>query len=170
MKANTKSKDFENKILDTIPSLAAYFDRDLNYKYVNKAYENWFNVTKEQCLKSNMVEILGKDAVDAFREHLDKALAGEAQFFEREIHYKSGATKYIQLNYIPDLASDGTVKGITALINDITSIMEQQKQLSQIFENMNDGFIVQNSKGDIVNFNPAALCLLNLNPLTKMQK
>ena len=159
---SSKVRDiYQNKILDTIPSLVSYMDCDLNYQYVNKAYEKWFGVTQEQCLKSNMVEIVGKVAVDTVRKYLDAALGGVEQFFEAEVPYQSGGIKYIQVNYIPDQASDGSVKGITALINDVTAIMEQQKQLSLIFENMSDGFLVQNSEGEVVKSNSAALSLLN---------
>ena len=44
---SSKVRDiYQNKILDTIPSLVSYMDCDLNYQYVNKAYEKWFGVTQ----------------------------------------------------------------------------------------------------------------------------
>jgi len=122
------NEDFFHSVLSPLPGLVCYLDCDLNYKYANLAYEKWFGISREKFLGSNLAEIAGLEVVNSIRYYLNLALAGQEQSFSQEIPYKSGK-KFVQVRYIPDIDSKGKVKGIMAIVNDITPHENDKKKI-----------------------------------------
>jgi PAS domain S-box-containing protein len=153
---------FLEGVLTSIPSLVAYIDRNYIYQYVNAGYERWFGTTREFCLGRTMAEVIGQAAVDAVRSNFDAALRGETQDFERFMNYRTGGARHIRVKYIPDIDRNGSVKGVISIVSDITNLKEQEKTYRFLRETMNDGFVLQNPRGEITQFNAAALEVLAL--------
>ena len=121
-------KAFLTDITDNLPSMIAYWDRNLVCRFANPAYARFFDMPVADIVGR------GKDAL-FFRTHLEQqyshiqgVLAGEAQSFERKIHRASGQVEYCQTYYIPDV-KDGAVAGIYVLANDITQIKTAELRL-----------------------------------------
>lgn len=152
-KINTQAK-FINTVLSSLPSLISYMDKNLNYLYVNNAYESWFGVSKEVCLKSNMTDIVGEKGVSAVREYLNKAYAGEKQDFEIKLPYKQGL-RWIHVQYIPDFNIKQEVIGIIVIVDDITQRKEKEIQYRQLFDLSPLGIIKINDKYEFLSANKA---------------
>lgn len=87
-KLNPIKKSILEAVLSSLSSLICYLDCEFNYLYVNEAYEKWFGISKEKCMQSNMVDIIGEDGFCKVRKYLELALLGKPQEFETEINYK----------------------------------------------------------------------------------
>ena len=161
-----QSEIFNGHILDQIPCLISYMDKNLNYLYVNAAYERWFGVSSEFCLKSNMVDVVGEEPLKAVKPYLQKALEGVEQNFEREVLYKNIGKKYISVNYIPDVNKDGMVEGIIIIMNDYSKIrqvqVEANSQLDIMFQTMAEGVMLLNEQGEVLQWNNAVQDLFEL--------
>lgn len=121
---------FLETVLSSLPGLVSYIDRDRKYLYVNNAYEIWFGVSRKQCLKSTIKDVIGEAGMKAVQDHLDAAYRGDQQDFECEIPYKYGGKKHIRVQYLPDKDQSGFTRGIIALIQDVTKekdALEQNK-------------------------------------------
>ena len=153
---------FFSAVLSALPGLVSYVDPDLNYLYANDAYGAWFGVSPAQCVGRPMKDIMGQAALESVMPQLSAALSGSEQKFERLVSYKHGGTRFISIHYIPDKNSSGKVIGIIALVNDVTTVKEQQENQKLLFDTMNDGLVVQNASGAIIEVNPAALSILDL--------
>lgn len=106
-------------VVDHVPAMLAYWDSSQRCVFANRAYEQWFGVTHEQLIGCAMQELLGP-IYELNRSHIEGALRGEPQLFEREIPEPNGVTsRYIRLSYVPDVEGD-TVRGFFVLIVDIT--------------------------------------------------
>ncbi|HEY0427071.1 MAG TPA: PAS domain S-box protein [Pyrinomonadaceae bacterium] len=106
-------------ITNTIPALISYVDAEYRYRFVNRRYTDWFELSQEEIIGRHVREIIGEDAYAAVLPKMEKALSGEHFDFEQTMPYPGGE-KIIHVNYIPDIDAAGRVKGFCALIQDVT--------------------------------------------------
>jgi PAS domain S-box-containing protein len=106
-------------MLNALPALVGYWDSNLHNRMANGAYVEFFGTSPEEMRNTHIRDLLGSDLYAKNLPHMEGALAGEKQLFDREIPTPSGEVRYTQTSYIPDLV-DGEVRGFFALITDIT--------------------------------------------------
>jgi two-component system OmpR family sensor kinase len=106
-------------LLDKLPALVAYWDAEQRNGFANVAYVDWFGATPEWMHGRSLRELLGERLYALNLPHIEGALRGEAQHFEREVPGPHGVTRYSQADYIPDVV-DGQVLGFFAMVVDIT--------------------------------------------------
>lgn len=118
-------------IVDSLPVLISYIDTDLQYRFANKAYEKWFGIPIEEMIGKTMGEMLGEETVQHFQPYIDRALEGEKFQYEAWAPYKWGGPRYIQVDYIPDMASDGSVAGFCVLVVDLTDSKAAEQAIQE---------------------------------------
>ncbi len=149
---------FVRAISDAAPGLVSYLDADLNYRFANKAYLDWFGRTPEQLYGSNLRDLLGEALFSANEPYVRKALAGEPQLFERSHPLVGGQTRHMLANYIPDVGQNGSVKGIFVTVTDISRQKETELELRQaanVLETISEGVVVTDQHGTVLSVNPA---------------
>jgi PAS domain S-box-containing protein len=107
------------EVLDSLPVLVSYIDRNLRYVRINRTYEEWFKRPRQEAVGKTMPELLGQDAYLALKPYVDQALQGRRVTFEASIPYASG-TRWILATYLPRKTEGGETKGFIALVSDIT--------------------------------------------------
>ncbi len=108
------------RVVDVLPTLTSYVDADERYQFVSPSYERWFGRAKAEVVGKRLVEVLGQDAYDAIKLHVERALAGAMVKYEAEIPYRDGGTRWIEATYLPQRGADGAISGFVALIADVT--------------------------------------------------
>ncbi len=126
-----KSERFLYAVTDNYPGMAAYWDRNLRCLFANKRYIEWFNKTPNEMLGMHIQDVLGKELFEKNKTYLHKALSGEAQSFKRSLQKTNGELTSMLAHYIPDVDARGQIKGIFALVSDVT-IMKQSEQAQRI--------------------------------------
>ncbi len=118
-------RDLRN-ILDALPSMVGYWDRHLRNRFANKAYRTWFGLDESQMAGRTMQELLGADLMSRNRAHIEGALRGEAQAFERSIPRPDGrGVRHSLAHYLPDVVN-GQVQGFYVLVHDVTELRESR--------------------------------------------
>lgn len=116
-------------ILDHMPSMIGYWDRNLRNRFGNRAYFDWFGVDPASMPGKHISEVIGAERYRLNLPYIEAALRGEAQEFERAIPTPDGKQiRHSLANYIPDCI-DGTVRGFYVLVTDITAIKEAEAAL-----------------------------------------
>ncbi len=111
-------------ILDHIPSMIGYWDKNLCNRFGNHAYQSWFGVDHSQISGKHIREIIGEERYQLNLPHMEAALRGERQTFERTIPIPDGnGVRHSLTDYIPDIV-EGTVQGFYVLVTDITAAKE----------------------------------------------
>jgi len=111
-------------ILDNIPSMIGYWDRDLRNRFANHAYQSWFGIDPRQVPGMHIREVIGDERYRLNLPYIEAALRGEKQTFERQIPSPDGSRiRHSLAEYIPDVV-DGEVKGFYVLVSDITPVKE----------------------------------------------
>ncbi len=116
-------------ITDSVPVLISYIDTEHYFRFNNMRYEDWFGKSRNEITDKHAEELLGKNAYGQIKEYFDRALSGERVVHETLMPYKHGPARYIQGEFIPDFDNHGKVKGIFALIADITRNKEAEEEL-----------------------------------------
>lgn len=114
-----------NSIMDSIPALVSYINKEGIYTYANQTYEEWFGKPKDSVVGKSFKEVLGPEKYKIVEEKVKRALAGEVVEYEAFVRYEGG-DKHVRANYIPDLAPDtGDVLGFIVLVQDITATKKE---------------------------------------------
>ncbi|WP_323900125.1 CHASE domain-containing hybrid sensor histidine kinase/response regulator [Aeromonas caviae] len=116
-------------VLDAVPSMIGYWDKQLVNRVANHAYHTWFGVDPDTLPGMSMVDLLGKDLFAANRPHIDAVLRGDEQTFERAILGPDGKERHSLAHYIPDWI-DGEVQGFYMMMHDVTELVEGRQQLA----------------------------------------
>ncbi|MCF3629630.1 PAS domain S-box protein [Thalassospiraceae bacterium LMO-SO8] len=132
---NTALRDLRN-VLDSVPSMIAYWDSDQHNRFANKAYEEWFGVTPEWLAGRHIKELMGEDLYQKSLVYIEGALRGEPQAFERELVDAEGVPRFTQAQYLPDVSGE-KVQGFYVFVFDVTAIKASeiaQKQAREAAE------------------------------------
>lgn len=116
------------RIAASNPSMLGYWDRALRCRFANQAYAKWFGIDPAALIGRPIEALLGPDLLALNRPHLDRALQGEEQVFERSIVGKDGTRRHSLAHYVPDIVS-GVVEGIVVLVTDIALLKNTEAAL-----------------------------------------
>lgn len=157
-KASTQREQFIRSIIDGMPNMIGYWDRDLHCRYANHAYHEWFGRKPEEIVGIRFQDLTGEDLFTLNEPHIRAVLAGEPQRFERTLNKVSDSVGHIIGHYIPDFDADGTVRGFAIQASEVTVLKETEARLKLaacVFDNMLDGVLITDTNGIIQSVNPA---------------
>jgi PAS domain S-box-containing protein len=106
-------------MLDALPAMVSYWDREMINRMANDAYLEFFGKSPEEIRGTHLRDLLGPRLFAQARPHVEGALTGKNQLFDREIVTPSGDVRYTQVSYVPDVV-DGEARGFFVLVTDIT--------------------------------------------------
>ncbi|WP_375270633.1 diguanylate cyclase [Sphingomonas sp.] len=156
-----------SRILDLLPGLVAYFDRNLRYCYANQTYARWRALPPEQIVGRYVREIVGERNYPLIAEKLDRALAGEPVTYEYHI-FDNAHQRRVQGSYVPDFGSDGTVVGVVVLVTDISQrddlqlrIAHSEAMFAEAFENAPVGEAMVGLDGKVIRANRVFATMLD---------
>ena len=108
-------------ISDSVPALISYVDREFRYRFVNRAYTDWFGLPAAVIIGRTMQDVLGDRAWAVIEPRIRTALTGETVEFEAEAPYAHGGTRWIHAAYTPHRDPADDVIGAVVMVADITA-------------------------------------------------
>ncbi len=106
-------------VLDHMPAMIGYWDKNLRNRHANKLYFQWFGLKPEVIRGMHIRDVIGEQMYALNLPRIEAALRGESQVFYREQVGPDGKLHYSQATYIPDFAN-GEVRGFFVMFIDIT--------------------------------------------------
>ncbi len=158
LKSSIEREQFIHSIVDNVPNMIGYWDRDLHCRYANNAYREWFGKSPEEIVGMTFQDLAGEQLFALNQPHIQQVLAGEHQRFERTLNKASGNVGHIIGHYIPDFDVDGTVKGFAIQSSEVTLLKETEAKLELaacVFKNTLEGVLITDTDGTILSVNPA---------------
>ncbi|NUS61187.1 MAG: diguanylate cyclase [Lysobacter sp.] len=118
-------------VADNMPALIVHVDAEERYTFINAYYERLFHREPGELIGRTVREARGEEAYNEWAPYIRRAIDGEEQKFERE-PTASSANRYLQSHFVPDIAPDGTKRGLYALTFDITPLKEAEQALEKL--------------------------------------
>lgn len=129
-------------IADNVPVLIAYVDRRQRFVFGNHAYEAAYGVPADQLVGHTVADVLGPDVYRQSLPHIEAALNGAHERFERVV-FRDGRARYELVDYIPNQEGPGKPAGVFSLVQDITvyrtmtsSLAAGERKLRTITDNV----------------------------------
>ncbi len=158
------------RLLDMLPGLVAYFDRDLQYLYANATYAAWRGIDPGDIIGRSCREIVGEQNYPAVLPRLTEALNGESVTYEYTL-FEGDAARRVQGSYVPDRDAAGLVCGIVVLVTDISvrhdleaRIAETQSMFDDAFHHAPIGMALTNPAGRFERVNQAFSEMIGVSP------
>ena len=145
------------EVLDAIPAMVAYVDRQLTYRYVNSRYAQKYLISPDEIIGRTVAE-LNPAVFGKIEPYIRAALAGEEQKFEMQYTLASGETRAIEASYRPDVDSNNFVRGFHAYIQDIHERKQAEISLERFryaFDQGMEGFALHDGDGNFTYINDA---------------
>lgn len=150
-------------VLNNVPALMAYADRNERYRFNNNTYREWYGVEPEAIFGKTIRAVVGEANYARLHGYIQRVLAGEAIIYEEELK-TVGRPRYVQGSYSPDFAPDGSVRGFFILVLDISErralelrLTESEARFSGAFQSAAIGMAIVSPEGRYLQVN-AALC------------
>ncbi|WP_051229433.1 PAS domain S-box protein [Paludibacterium yongneupense] len=116
-------------ILDNVPAMIGYFDRDMNNRFANRAYHDWHGSQSGELLGKHLSQIHSDSVYGDLLPYVESTLAGEAQSFEIAVDRTGGpSARYLQVHLVRDTL-DGRVQGFYSMSMDVTPMKQAQNAL-----------------------------------------
>lgn len=149
-------------IVNHLPSLVSYWDRDLRNLFANHLHRDLFGLLPEVLRGQTLPDVVGPALMHRYGPHLKLALAGEAQTFEWPVKLPDGVLRTLLVSLAPDLR-EGRVAGIFAQLMDITDrkhaenqVFEEKERFRVTLSSIGDAVITVDVAGRVTYLNPVA--------------
>lgn len=156
--ALTESENFIKTITNALPSLVAYWDKELRCRFANQSYMEWFGKAPESMIGTTIQDLMGERLFSLDEPYIRGALKGEKQQFERTLIKANGSVGHVLANYVPDINAAGEVVGFFAAVSDVTVLKEAEAELklaASVFHSTVEGILVTDVDLAILSVNPA---------------
>jgi len=118
-------------LADNVPAFFGYLGTDQRYRFVNKRYEELFDLPGNEIVGMTMCQLLGPEGYAQVQPHLEEALKGETVSFEYCLAVPGSNECWLSARYVPDRDEAGTVAGLFVLLTDITSLKQSEAALRE---------------------------------------
>jgi PAS domain S-box-containing protein len=126
------------QILETAATGLTRCSRDLRYVSANRVFAEIAGLSVEQIIGRPIAEVMGRDALETTRPHIDRVLRGETVEFETEVPFSAGGRRFIKVVYTPWRELDGTVSGWVASVTDITALVAARKAAQDVAQRLRE--------------------------------
>jgi len=121
-------------IINAMPILISYVDREERFRLNNAAYLDWYGLTPQELYGRTVREVLGDEAYALRAEHIAQALTGKPCCFSINTPHRDGSIRHALMNYLPRHGSDGAVNGFYIFVIDET----ERKHTEEALRNLNE--------------------------------
>ncbi len=116
-------------VTDNAPAMIAYIDRDLRYRFHNRAYSDWFDIAPDALLGVRVPDVWGEATYAQLQPVIDRVLAGHRAALEYSLPGRSGPM-WFYASLVPDMTEDRRIEGFYLFAQDVT----ERKQLYERIE------------------------------------
>ena len=120
-------------ILDNVPAMICYSDSANFVRYANKNFLDLLGLNATAVIGKTFAEVIGKQDFHQIEPYVRRTLGGEPATYRANLHRLTGEERQTEVDTVPDRGPDGAVRGVYALIRDITDQARAEEKFAKIF-------------------------------------
>ncbi|WP_192551822.1 PAS domain-containing protein [Pseudomonas sp. IzPS59] len=121
-------------IINAMPILISYVDREERFRLNNAAYLEWYGLTPQELYGRTIREVIGEESYFLRAPYIAEALAGRPCSFSLYTPHRDGTQRHALMNYLPRHGPDGAVNGFYIFVIDET----ERKKTEEALRNLNE--------------------------------
>ncbi len=151
-------------ILDVLSDPTSFVGRDYQYRYVNKAYCDYFGKTKGHIIGHKVWEFIGLENFEKnVKTHFDHCLEGnEVRFTNTVRNSSTGQVSYLLMRYTPHYDLNGNVDGLVSTARDISKEEELKRDWERTLKSLDDVLLVLDKEFTVLDINQKGLDFLGI--------
>ncbi|MDT9001662.1 histidine kinase [Paucibacter sp. APW11] len=128
-------------VANTIPALIAYYSVDGYCCFANRQYARTYGKSEASVVGLHYVEIIGEQAANEIRPILDEGVRyNRAMSYARQRIEPDGGKRWIEVNVLPQLGSDGKACGSFVVVTEISKHrLAPERERARIARELHDG-------------------------------
>lgn len=117
-------------ITDALPSLIAYWDKNLVNRFANEAHRRYFDKDAKGTVGMRFQDCVDASTAQRMLKRIEPVMRGERVSYEREVRrLDTDSVQTWQMHYLPDKVGDDVV-GFYVLAHDISTLKSAQLKLA----------------------------------------
>jgi diguanylate cyclase (GGDEF)-like protein/PAS domain S-box-containing protein len=116
-------------VMDSVPAMICYADRDARFVYANQRYADWLGHPREALIGRPVRDLVDADTFRVMQPQIEQVLQGKAVRYERRQRGHDGALHDFDVQYMPHYDSTGSVCGYFVMLNDVTARKQDEELL-----------------------------------------
>jgi diguanylate cyclase (GGDEF)-like protein/PAS domain S-box-containing protein len=116
-------------VMDSVPAMICYADRDARFVYANQRYADWLGHPREALIGRPVRDVVDADTFRVMQPQIEQVLHGEVVRYERRQRGRDGALHDFDVQYMPHFDSSGSVRGYFVMLNDVTARKQDEELL-----------------------------------------
>ncbi len=157
--ALARQEAFMSLVADNVAGMVSYWNHDQRNRFANTGFAQWFGRPASEMAGMHMEEVMRADAYRVDKPHIEAALRGERQRFERSATGPDGRLAHVVVDYAPHLVN-GEVLGIVKTVTDVSALHEAKAIVDEVFRVSPSPQLVVSGDGNVLRWNPAAADML----------
>ncbi|WP_223549087.1 PAS domain-containing protein [Pseudomonas sp. A-B-19] len=125
-------------IINAMPVLISYVDREERFRLNNAAYLDWYGRTPQELYGLTILEVLGEETYALCAPHITEALSGRPCSFSIGTPHRDGSIRQALMNYLPRHGADGAVNGFYIFVIDETESKKTEEALRNLNETLEE--------------------------------
>jgi PAS domain S-box-containing protein len=130
-------------IINAMPILISYVDREERFRLNNAAYLDWYGLTPQELYGRTIVEVLGEEAYALRAPYIAEALSGKPGCFSISTPHRDGSVRQALMNYLPRHGADGAVNGFYIFVIDETERKKTEEALRILNETLEERVVAR---------------------------
>jgi PAS domain S-box-containing protein len=126
-----RGRELLESVTDNTDVMLTQCSRELRYLFANRACVEFMGLPRERIVGQDVRTVLGAEAFEAIRPHVEAVLRGEVVEFETEVPYRQGGPRFMHVRYVPDHTATGEVCGWFASISDVSEQKRAERVLRE---------------------------------------
>ncbi|KAF0812066.1 putative signaling protein [Andreprevotia sp. IGB-42] len=115
-------------IIDHLPILIAYIDRQRKYRFVNALYGEWLDLDHKALIGKEAYRLLSQPDREQLQPYIDKVMQGMTVKFNLTQRFH-GLVRDVRYTMVPDEDASHHVRGYYQMVQDISQINQLMAQL-----------------------------------------
>lgn len=125
-------------VTDCMSALVLHCNRAFECTWVSKTYASWLGLRPEEIVGRSIEDVIGREAFEQLRPHLERVLRGEIVRCEEEMPFPGQSSRWISAVYTPTRDAHGEPEGWVGVVTDIDQRKREEQSLREADRRKNE--------------------------------